>query len=200
MLSPISGRTFWSEEDLTQVNLYIKFLEIYLAIFDFSFPYFIFQTYAISNQSSMSTSRYLLIPIHHYAHWTLAVLDRNRNIIEYYDSANQKAKTETAALKNLQNFIQVVIMFLCAYINIYIKASHEGLSLEPSSWQIDFKSFPTQSDSHSCGVFMLMNALISTKLTDSPIITGTMFIDFLRTIFCIDILNGCINSANQLFN
>ena len=62
------------------------------------------------------------------------------------------------------------------------------------------KSFPTQSDGHSCGVYVLMNALIATNLTHSPILSGTLFIDFLRAIFCIDILKGQINSESQLFS
>ena len=117
----------------------------------------------------------IVVPINvNNMHWVLAVVDRVRKEIRYYDSYQLSGK----------NYCQAVLDFYAQWISLH----SDGGSLNLKEWKfVNVKGFKKQLNNHDCGVYVCMFAdLEMNKLPLSlcPPLTTSLLSEYRLRIAC----------------
>ncbi|CAF1043439.1 unnamed protein product [Adineta ricciae] len=92
----------------------------------------------------------LLCPINQNNHWYIIIIDRKKNLILELDSS---VKHEMPRLTNMKRILHIL------HLQHFLK-THKGIDFENHWKLITFENEPTmqQTDSHSCGIHLLLQA------------------------------------------
>lgn len=112
-----------------------------------------------------AAARHLVLPIHNApkAHWTLALLDRDTRIVNYFDSLSQQPICP-----------EIAASFIAS---IHIDGAEDSAVPEDSRepWRFVQRSCPQQPNGLDCGVYVLVMAVIQMSNSASSVSNGDEF-------------------------